>query len=94
MIVKNGETTNIASPSLERSLQFHEIGSATEIANSNATRVSVPVNDQIALSLATKFLLQAANAGGEVRLERIRPEDGDHKGPVSVQFTRGGSCPG
>src|SRR5438046_819303 len=72
MIVKNGETPNVPSPTLESSHQSHEVTSATEIASdSNATKISVPVNDQIALSLATKFLLQAANAGGEVQLQRI-----------------------
>jgi len=72
MIVKNGETANVPSPSLERSYQSHEITSVSESASdSNTTNVPVPVTDQIALSLATKFLQQAANAGGEVQLERI-----------------------
>jgi anti-sigma28 factor (negative regulator of flagellin synthesis) len=72
MIVKNGETANVPSHSLKRYQQSHEIASTTEIASdSNATKVSVPVNDQIALSLATKFLQQAANAGEATRSERI-----------------------
>lgn len=58
------------SPRLERP-QSHEIGSATETASRKVTTIPVPVNDQIALSLATTFLQQAANAGEQVRLERI-----------------------
>jgi anti-sigma28 factor (negative regulator of flagellin synthesis) len=36
-----------------------------------APKVLTPVNDQIALSLATKLLQQASSAGEEVRLQRI-----------------------
>ena len=72
MIVENGEKANVPSPTLERSQQPHEISSATENASaSNTTKIAVPVDDQIALSLATKFLPQAANAGEAVQLERI-----------------------
>jgi anti-sigma28 factor (negative regulator of flagellin synthesis) len=72
MIVKNGETATVPSPSLEHSHQSHEISSAMRsISESNATNVSVPVNDQIALSLATKFLQQATNGDEAARLERI-----------------------
>jgi anti-sigma28 factor (negative regulator of flagellin synthesis) len=72
MIVKNGEMANVPSSNLERSYRLHQIGSATEIASeSNAKTVPVPVSDQIALSLATKFLQKTTNAGEDVRLERI-----------------------
>src|ERR1700693_4673095 len=72
MIVKIVASANGPSPRLERSHQSHEITSAAKNASdSGATQVPVPVNDQIALSLATKFLQPAANAGEQVRLERI-----------------------
>lgn len=71
MIVKIGETTNVQSPSLQLP-EPHKITSAQEIASeSNATKIPLPVSDQIALSLATKFLQPAASAGENVRLERI-----------------------
>ena len=72
MILKNGEIVNVPSPNLERPQQSQETSSATEIAsNSNPTEVPALVNDQVALSLATKFLQQTAIAGEGVRLERI-----------------------
>ena len=70
MIVNNGETANAPGPSLERHQQTHEITTETGF-KSNATKASIPVNDQIALSLATNFLQQAANPGEDARLERI-----------------------
>ena len=72
MIVNNGESANAPGLSLERPQQLHEITNPTEIASqTTATNAPVPVTDQIALSLATKFLQKATNAGEEVRLERI-----------------------
>jgi hypothetical protein len=71
MIVKNGEMANAPRSSLDRSSQSHEIASTMEIdSDNNATKVSID-NDQIALSLATKFLQQAANSGEDAQLERI-----------------------
>ena len=72
MVVNNGETAKIPRLSLGPSHQPHEVTGARKIlAESNATNAPVPVNDQIALSLATKFLQKATNAGEDVRLERI-----------------------
>jgi anti-sigma28 factor (negative regulator of flagellin synthesis) len=72
MIVNNGESANAPGLSLERPQQSHEIINPTEIASqSTATKAPVPVTDRIALSLATKFLQKATNAGEDVRLERI-----------------------
>jgi anti-sigma28 factor (negative regulator of flagellin synthesis) len=71
-IVKNADAANVPGLSLDHPQPSHEISGVTGITSeSNASKVLVPVTDQIALSLATKFLQQAANAGGEVRLERI-----------------------
>ncbi len=86
MIVNNGESANAPGLSLERPQQSHEITNPTETASdSDTTKISVPVNDQIALSLATKFLQQAATAGGEVQLERIlQLKTAIVKGAVSV----------
>jgi anti-sigma28 factor (negative regulator of flagellin synthesis) len=72
MIVNNGEIANIPRLSPERPQQSRDIDRATVItSDSSATNAPVPVNDQIALSLATKFLQKATNAGEDVRLERI-----------------------
>src|SRR5437868_11551 len=72
MIVNNGEIANIPRLSPERPQQSRDIDRATVItSDSSATNAPVPVNDQIALSLATKFLQKATNAGEDVRLSQL-----------------------
>lgn len=74
MIVKPGETPDVPTVSLERTQQSREVSHAAPPdvpATSPAPKTPVPVNDQIALSLATRLLQQASNAGEEARLQRI-----------------------
>ncbi|HWY47342.1 MAG TPA: hypothetical protein VNX70_08155 [Bryobacteraceae bacterium] len=74
MIVKNGETPDLPGVNLERTQQSREVsGAATPEApaNSAAPKAPTPVNDQIALSLATNLVQQASSAGQQARLERI-----------------------
>ena len=74
MIVKNGETPDVSAINLERAQQSREVSNAAtpEVpASSAAPKASTPVNDQIALSLATNLVQQASNAGEQARLERI-----------------------
>jgi anti-sigma28 factor (negative regulator of flagellin synthesis) len=74
MIVKNGETPDVSAVNLERTQQSREVTHAAPPeapVNSEAPKVPVPINDQIALSLATKLLQQASTAGEGARLDRI-----------------------
>ena len=74
MIVKHGNIPDLPGINLERAQQSREVSNATPPeapVNSEAPKVPTPVNDQIALSLATKILQQASKAGEEARLERI-----------------------
>ena len=74
MIVKNGETPDLSGVSLERTQQSREVSNAATPeapASSAAPKAPTPVNDQIALSLATNLVQQASNAGEQARLERI-----------------------
>jgi len=74
MIVKHGEAPDLSGVSLERAQQSREVSQAAPPvtpATSEAPKASVPVNDQIALSLATKLLQQASTAGEQARLDRI-----------------------
>jgi len=74
MIVKNGQTTDLPGVNLERTQPSRELSHAAPPetpATSEAPKAPAPINDQIALSLATKFLQQAPSAGEQARLERI-----------------------
>ena len=74
MIVKNGETPDLSGVSLDRAQQSREVTHAAppEAPVTNvAPKAPTPLNDQIALSLATKLLQQASTAGQEARLDRI-----------------------
>jgi len=74
MIVKNGETPDVSAVNLERTQQSREVTHAAPPeapVTSEAPKVPVPINDQIALSLATKLLQQASTAGEQARLDRI-----------------------
>lgn len=74
MIVKNGDTPDLSGVSLDRAQQSREVSHAAPPESPvtiEAPKVLTPVNDQIALSLATKLLQQASSAGEEVRLQRI-----------------------
>src|SRR6202043_4043152 len=74
MIVKNGETPDLPGVNLERAQQSREVSSAVTPeapASSAAPKAPTPVNDQIALSLATNLVQQASNAGQQASLERI-----------------------
>jgi anti-sigma28 factor (negative regulator of flagellin synthesis) len=74
MIVKNGETPDLPGINLERAQQSREVSHAAPPAppvTSEAPKAPTPLNDQIALSLATKLLQQATTAGEESRLQRI-----------------------
>ena len=71
MIVKNGETPDLTGVNLDRTQQSREAAQSEAAVTIEAPKVPTPVNDQIALSLATKLLSQATTAGEEVRLERI-----------------------
>jgi anti-sigma28 factor (negative regulator of flagellin synthesis) len=74
MIVKNGNNPDLPGVNLERAQQSREVSHAAppEIpVTSGAPKAATPVNDQIALSLATKLLQQASSAGQEARLQRI-----------------------
>lgn len=74
MIVKHGDTPNLPGVSLDRAQQSREVSNAAPPeapVTSSAPKVAVPLNDQIALSLATKLLQQASSAGEQARLDRI-----------------------
>lgn len=74
MIVKNGETPDLPGVSLDRAQQSREVTHAAppeSPAASEGPKASIPVNDQIALSLATNLLQQASTAGEQARLDRI-----------------------
>jgi anti-sigma28 factor (negative regulator of flagellin synthesis) len=74
MIVKNGDTPDLPGVNLERTQQSREVSNAAPPeapVTSEAQKLPTPVNDRIALSLATKLLQQATTAGEDVRLERI-----------------------
>jgi anti-sigma28 factor (negative regulator of flagellin synthesis) len=74
MIVKNGDAPDLSGINLERAQQSREASHATAPEGTvaiEASKAPTPVNDQIALSLATKLLQQAASAGEEARLDRI-----------------------
>ncbi len=74
MIVKNGETPDLPGVNLERTQQSREVSGAVTPeapASSAAPKAPTPVNDQIALSLATNLVQQASSAGQQARLERI-----------------------
>jgi len=74
MIVKQGDTPDVAGANLERTQQSREVSNAAtpEVpASSAAPKAATPVNDQIALSLATNLVQQASTAGQQASLERI-----------------------
>ena|SRR5579864_5957665 len=74
MIVKHGEVPSLPGVNLDRTQQSREASNAAPPeapVTSPAPKVAVPLNDQIALSLATKVLQQASNAGEQARLDRI-----------------------
>ena len=74
MIVKNGEAPDVSAVNLERTQQSREVSHAAPPeapVTSDAPKAPIPVNDQIALSLATKLLQQTSTAGEEARLDRI-----------------------
>jgi anti-sigma28 factor (negative regulator of flagellin synthesis) len=74
MIVKNGEGPNGPGVNLERAQQSREVSNAAppqSPVSSAAPKAPTPVNDQIALSLATNLLQQASHAGEQARLDRI-----------------------
>ena len=74
MIVKNGETPDVSAINLERTQQSREVAQAAPPeapVTIETPKAPIPVNDQIALSLATKLLQQASVAGEEARLDRI-----------------------
>ena len=74
MIVKHGDTPNVPGIDLERAQQSREVAHAAppeSPVTSSAPKVAGPLNDQIALSLATKLLQQASSAGEQARLDRI-----------------------
>ena len=74
MIVKNGETPDVSAINLERAQQSREVSQAATPeapASSPTPKAPTPVNDQIALSLATNLVQQASSAGESARLERI-----------------------
>jgi len=74
MIVKNGDSPDLSGINLERTQQSREVSNAVPPetpATSAAPKAPIPVNDQIALSLATNILQQASKAGEQARLDRI-----------------------
>jgi anti-sigma28 factor (negative regulator of flagellin synthesis) len=74
MIVNNGDTPDLSGVNLDRTQQSREVTHAAPPeapVTSEAPKVPTPINDQIALSLATKLLQQASTAGEEARLDRI-----------------------
>jgi len=74
MIVKNGESPDRPIINLERTQQSREVSNAAPPqapVSSAAPKTPTPVNDQIALSLATNLLQQASHAGEQARLDRI-----------------------
>jgi hypothetical protein len=75
MIVKHGDTPDLSGANLERAQQSREVSHAAPpeapVTTSEAPKAPSPVNDQIALSLATKLLQQASTAGEQTRLDRI-----------------------
>ncbi|HLH00209.1 MAG TPA: hypothetical protein VKX49_28135 [Bryobacteraceae bacterium] len=70
MIVKIGAIEDTPGANLKLHEELQKRTSGTGVGSSNAATIAVPLNDQIALSLATKFL-QSANLGQDLRLERI-----------------------
>jgi len=73
MIIKHLVTPDVPL-SLEPTQQSHEVSHAAPPeapATSGVPKAPIPVNDQIALSLATNLLQQASNAGEQSRLDRI-----------------------
>jgi len=74
MIVKNGDSPDLPVVNLERTQQSREVSNAVPpepSVSSAPPKAPAPVNDQIALSLATNLLQQASNAGEQSRLDRI-----------------------
>ena len=74
MIVQNGDAPDLSGVNLDRTQQSREVTHAVPPeapVTSEAPKVPVPINDQIALSLATKLLQQASTAGEQARLDRI-----------------------
>jgi hypothetical protein len=74
MIVKNGESPDLPGVNLDRAQQSREVSNAVPPgapAGGAAPKAPIPVNDQIALSLATNLVQQASSAGEQARLERI-----------------------
>ena len=74
MIVKHGDAPDLPGVNLERAQQSREVSHAAPPeapVTSEAPKAPIPVNDQIALSLATKLLQQASGAGEEARLDLI-----------------------
>jgi len=96
MIVKQGDTPDVAGANLERTQQSREVSNAAtpEVpASSAAPKAATPVNDQIALSLATNLVQQASTAGQQASF-RGHPtaENGDREGTVSLRSAGGRSC--
>ena len=74
MIVKHGDAPDLPGLNLERTQQSREVSHAVAPeapVTSEAPKVPIPINDQIALSLATRLLQQASTAGEQARLDRI-----------------------
>jgi anti-sigma28 factor (negative regulator of flagellin synthesis) len=74
MIVKNGDTPDLPGVNLDRAQQSREVTHAAPPESPvtiEAPKAPTPVNDQIALSLATKLLQQVSTAGQQARLDRI-----------------------
>lgn len=69
MTIKHGDTPGVSISNLERALESREVSHAN--TSPSESKVPTPVNDQIALSMASKLLQQTTAAGEEVRLERI-----------------------
>jgi anti-sigma28 factor (negative regulator of flagellin synthesis) len=74
MIVKNQNSPDLPAVNLERTQQSREVSNAAPPetpVSSVPPKAPTPVNDQIALSLATNLLQQASSAGQQAALNRI-----------------------
>lgn len=69
MTINNGDTTDVAGLSLDRTIGSREVD--TKVTAQPAHTEVEPIDDRIALSIATKLVQQATLAGEQARLNRI-----------------------
>lgn len=70
MRIDNGDKPDVNVTNLDRTLESQDVSPAATAAEA-AAKDSIPVDDRVALSLATNLLQQASQADSSARLARI-----------------------